>query len=112
MSEQVRVASTARKARLRGQDADVTWLEAALFEADPIGINFEENTDEYRPEAETITLRRCEATNLEDVRQIVHSEFVKWFDESSAGPPERYEQIAGRVWQRWSVGSTLDITND
>lgn len=112
MSEQVRVASTERKARLRGQDADVAWLEAALFEADPIGINFEENTDEYRPEAETIMLRRSEATNLEDVQRIVHAEFVKWFDEGIAGPPERYEHVAGRIWQRWSVESTLDITTD
>ena len=112
MSEHVRVASTERKACLRGEEAEVAWLEAALFEADPIGINFEENTDEYRPEAETITLRRSEATNLEDVRRIVHAEFVKWFDEGIAGPPERYEHVARRIWHRWNVEPTLDTATD
>jgi hypothetical protein len=87
---------------LVGQEDEVDWLEALLFEADPIGINFEDNSDEYRPEAETIQLRRAEASSVADVRRIIHEEFVRWFDEQLAGPPERYEQLARRVWERWN----------
>jgi len=36
----------------------------------------EENLDEYRAEAQTITLRRREARSVEDVRRIAHEEFV------------------------------------
>ncbi len=87
---------------LVGQEDEVDWLEALLFEADPIGINFEENSDEYRPEAETIQLRRAEAHSTADVRRIIHEEFVRWFDDQLAGPPERYEQVARQVWERWN----------
>jgi len=51
-------AAEDRRARLIGRDDEVEWLEAVLFEADPIGINFEDNTDEYRAEAESILLRQ------------------------------------------------------
>jgi len=76
-------------------------ISALLFRHDPIGINFEENTDEYDLEAETILprLRRCHT--LEDAHNAVHSEFVRWFDAGTAGPPERYKQIAAEIWQLW-----------
>ena len=90
---------------LVGQQDDVEWLEALLFEADPIGIASEDNADEYRPEAETIQRRRAEAGSAADVRRIVHEEFVRWFDEHLAGPPERYEQVARRLWERWNSDS-------
>ncbi|MFJ8916848.1 hypothetical protein [Amycolatopsis sp. NPDC102389] len=32
----------------------VASIEVLLFRHDPIGINFEYNTDEYQPEAESI----------------------------------------------------------
>ena len=44
-----------RKALLAGREKEVGTVEALLFRHDPIGINFGENTDEYRPEAETIS---------------------------------------------------------
>jgi hypothetical protein len=74
-------------------------VSALLYRHDPVGINFEENTDEYDLEAETILprLRRCHT--LEDVHNAVYSEFVRWFDADTAGPPERYKQIASEVWQ-------------
>ena len=69
--------------------------------ATPIGINFEDNTDEYEPNRETILprLRNCHSEG--DVLQVVHAEFVRWFDPATAGPPEHYEKIAKDVWQLW-----------
>ena len=86
----------------QGQEGTVAWLEELLFRHDPIGINFEDNTDEYRAEAETIALRRGEVRSLQDVQRVVHEEFVRWFDASTAGPPERYAPIAREVWSLWS----------
>ena len=76
-------------------------IEDLLFRHDPIGINFDHNTDEYRPEAETITLRLPEAATEHDLRRIIHEELVRWFDASIAGPVERYDSIAREVWQIW-----------
>ncbi len=87
-----------RRRRLVGQEEVVSFIEALLFETDPIGINFEENTDEYRPEAETIALRLSEAASEGDLRRIVHEEFVRWFDEQLAGPEVRYQRIATVIW--------------
>lgn len=100
LSAQVQVAGEERREALRGQEADVDWLEALLFEVDPLDINYESNTDEYRPEAETITLRRREASSLEGVHRIVYEEFMRWFGE--VGPPDRRERIANEIWQRWA----------
>lgn len=65
-------------------------LSDILFSEDPIGINFVENTDEYEPEVGTILPRLRDTRSADDVRQIVHEEFVKWFDASTSGPPEKY----------------------
>jgi hypothetical protein len=63
---------------------------SSRFYDDPIGLNFETNTDEYRPEAQSIVIRLPEATSRDEVRRIVHEEFVRWFDPQTAGPVERY----------------------
>jgi hypothetical protein len=87
-----------RRRILVGQEALVARIASPLFDHDPIGINFEENTDEYRLEAETITLRSSEASNESQLLQIIHQEFVRWFDEAIAGPLTRYEQISSEIW--------------
>lgn len=74
-------------------------IEDLLFRHDPVGINFDHNTDEYRSEAETITLRLPEAATEHDLRRIIHEEFVRWFDAGTAGPAERYDSIAREIWQ-------------
>lgn len=83
---------------LAGREALVAELEAMLFRHDPIGINFEENTDEYRAEAETIAIRLPEAHDEVDLLRIVHEEFVRWFDDT-AGDIERYREIAQEIWR-------------
>jgi len=72
-----------------------------LFRHDPIGINFENNSDEYEPEVGTILpkLRTCQSAS--DVLQIVHEEFVRWFDPATAGPKERYVELSAEIWQLW-----------
>ncbi len=101
--ESLRIARDVLKAAYR--DA-FSRLARILFEEDPIGINFEGNTDEYEPEAGTILphLRHCQT--VAEIQGLLHSEFVRWFDASIAGPPERYRRAAERIREemaRWSM---------
>lgn len=88
-SAEVLEAKQKRVAAIRAADevATVDALEELLFRHDPVGINFGENTDEYRPEAETITLRRADVASFEDLRRVVHEEFVRWFGSAIADRP-------------------------
>jgi len=76
-------------------------LTALLFRHDTMGINFEVNEDEYEIEVDTILprLRDCHSEN--DVRGVLHQEFIRWFDAEFAGPEERYTDIAAEVWSLW-----------
>lgn len=76
-------------------------LSEILFRHDPIGINFEDNTDEYNPEAGTILPRLETATTEEQVLQIIHEEFIQWFDANTAGSKENYQALAREVWEMW-----------
>lgn len=76
-------------------------VAALLYRHDPVGINFEDNADEYEPEARTILPRLNNCHSPDDVLQVVHAEFVRWFDSATAGPPEHYKKIASEVWQLW-----------
>ena len=76
-------------------------ISKLLFEADPIGINFETNPEEYEPEVGTIIPRLTQAKSETDVRKIVHEEFCKWFDSRTAGPIEDYGDIASKIWAEW-----------
>jgi hypothetical protein len=95
-SGRIRDAATARKRSLVGQEHIVDALEQLLFRHDPIGINFEDNTDEYRAEAETITLRLPDSSGVDDVQRIVHEEFVHWFDDKLAGLLSATQQSRAR----------------
>ncbi|MCX9011405.1 MAG: hypothetical protein OIN66_09820 [Candidatus Methanoperedens sp.] len=69
-----------------------------LFRNDPIGINFEINTDEYEPEVSTILPRLIEAHSVEDLQKIIHQEFIRWFSADIAGSRAKYARIAQEVW--------------
>jgi hypothetical protein len=73
-------------------------IAALLFRHDPVGINFEENADEYEPEAGTILPRLHNCQSVDDVVRVVHEEFVRWFSADTAGPRESYEEIAFEIW--------------
>ena len=72
-----------------------------LFRHDPIGINFETNTDEYEPEAGTIIPRLKDCKDEEDVLNVVYEEFIRWFDQDTAGSKEKYDLIAKDIWEVW-----------
>jgi hypothetical protein len=74
---------------------------ALLFRHDPAGINYETNTDEYESEVGTILPRLKTCQSAEDVQKVIHEEFVRWFDTSSAGPKEHYIKISKEIWQLW-----------
>ena len=71
---------------------------------DPVGIAFGDNPVEYRPEAETIAARLPRAASVDDVRALVHEEFVHYFDRDVAGPAERYDDIPRELWAAWLAG--------
>ncbi len=74
-------------------------LRRILFTADPIGISFETNTDEYDPEVGTILPRLHDCRSVEDVRNVIYEEFARWFnDDDNVGTPASYQAIAERVW--------------
>ena len=74
-----------------------------LYRHDPIGIAFPDisNENEYEPEAGTIIPRLHEASSSDEARRIIHAEFVRWFDRTTAGQEARYTAIARDVWAAW-----------
>jgi hypothetical protein len=71
-----------------------------LFQHDPVRICDDSNDaqeTEYASEVETILPRLKEATSAQELQQIVYEESIRWFD-ASAGPIERYNQIAHDIW--------------
>jgi hypothetical protein len=83
------------KSKYRGLFEAVSEI---LFRHDPVGINFETNTDEYEPEVETILPRLENCKSISEVRTMIHNEFIRWFDADTAGAEEQYENIAREVW--------------
>ena len=78
-SAEVEASIRERKAVQQKYGASFDDVTALLFRHDPIGINFDENTDEYEPETGTI-LPRLESCTLEpEAETIVLEEFRRWF---------------------------------
>ena len=99
-----------RRSELRQQFKDLyEKVTGILFEEDPIRINYETNTDEYEPEVGTILPRLRGCATAEDVRTVVHTEFVRWFGADIAGPAEKYTSAAKRIWD---VFQEQRITSD
>jgi hypothetical protein len=80
-----------------------------LFRNDPIGINFEVNTDEYEPEVGTILPRLKEAHSPEDLQKIIHQEFVRWFGADIAGSRGKYAKIAQEIWDAYKKQATMSF---
>ena len=96
----VRVANVyASRESIRSAYPDLfARVSEILFRLDPIGINVEDNSDEYEPEVGTIIPRLAYVTTLDAVRFVVHDEFVKWFTAEVAGPEARFTRIAEEIW--------------
>ncbi len=100
--------SEARK-QLRKQYSNLfDQVQALLFHHDPIGINFETNTDEYDPEVGTILPRLRSCTCAQDVCRVAHEEFVRWFGDD-AGPRERYSKIGAEIWDLYRRSQSAEL---
>ena len=76
---------------------------AVLFRHDPIGINFEDNTDEYDPEVGTIPPRLSRCHSSTDARKVIFEEFSRWFGPEIAGDEMKYDAIAAELWLLWTA---------
>lgn len=87
----------------------MTELSAILFRVDPVGLNAEENTDEYDPEARTILprLRDCRASV--DVGRVLQEEFARWFTPDIAARIPDAPALADEIWRWWSEGNGLSL---
>ncbi len=86
-----------RKALSRAYKELLVEVSGILFRHDPIGINFDDNTDEYDSEAETILPRLRADMTVEEARSVVHEELVRWFSHEDAGSEEEYASIAAEI---------------
>jgi hypothetical protein len=82
-------------------------VAALLFRYDPIGISFDTNKDEYESEVGTILPRLKSCHSADEVRRVVHEEFVRWFGSGTAGPLEHYTEIADELWRVWKAHPQL-----
>ena len=78
-------------------------LTELLYRHDPIGLAATgAPKDEYEPEAGTIIPRLKDANGSDDVRRIVHQEFLRWFEaEETIGPEYFYDGIAKEIWEKF-----------
>jgi hypothetical protein len=76
-------------------------VSSTLFKYDPIGINLENNSDEYDPEAGTILPRLSRCYSSTDVRRVVFEEFCKWFGPETAGDEMKYDEASVAIWALW-----------
>ena len=77
-------------------------VSAILFKADPMGINYKDNTDEYNPEATLIIARLGDCSSPNDLAQVLLEVFTENFDSHMAGKdPNAYLGIAKQIWALW-----------
>lgn len=95
--EDIKAAAENRKALKRVYKQLLAEISAILFRHDPIGINFEDNRDEYDAEAGTILPRLRGDMTAEEATAVVHEEFVRWFSHGDAGPEGKYASIATEI---------------
>lgn len=91
----------ARIARSAVQAKDPTLFAAvskAMFDLDPIGINFTDNTDEYDTEAGTVIPRLAVCRSTEDVAQVLLEEFRIWFGIETTRDLATYRALAADIW--------------
>lgn len=98
---EIRAAKERRFAQTATQRDLVAEVSKILFEADPVGINFEDNTDKYDSEAETIVIGLPKTSSSDDVHGLIYEVFVQWFDPVTAGSREKYAAPAAAIWNLW-----------
>jgi hypothetical protein len=91
-----------RKAVIKEYSVLFSPISLLMFKHDPIGINFETNTDEYDAEAGTIIPRLKNAKSEYEAISIVHEEFVIWFGADTAGQRKNYIELGREIWAVWN----------
>jgi hypothetical protein len=77
----------------------VAAVGRAIDEADPIRLlEIGAPGDEYGPEIDAILPRLATVERLDDVTDVLHEEFLRWFGQGVAGPRDGYEAPARRIW--------------
>ena len=98
MAERTRDDIVRERAELRARfGTTYDGLLKLLFEEDPEGISFGDNTDEYDPEVRTILPRLSDCSSADDVQTVVSEEFRRWFGPAPVERSSAYRRIAERV---------------
>ena len=76
-------------------------LSAIIYRVDPVGLNVEENPDEYDPEARTLLPRLGECRSVEDVDRVVRDELARWFTPEIVARSPTCDQLVEEIWSWW-----------
>ena len=77
----------------------VAAVERAINDADPIGLlKGGAPADEYSSEIGAIVPRVVNAQSVDEITAVLYEEFVRWFDDQTAGPRQAYEAPARQIW--------------
>ena len=98
VSERINRARASRQAVQARDPSFFAAVSGAMFKHDPIGINFEGNTDEYDAEAGTVIPRLSMCRSPDDVASVLHEEFQSWFGAETAGTLASYVGLAAEIW--------------
>src|SRR5947207_1353865 len=89
-----------KKARKRAIKELQDVVRCAVNAVDPIGlVAGGAPDDEYDRAVGACVPKLLRATSQEDVQEILHEEYARWFGGEDAGSPEAYAEPAAAVWQ-------------
>jgi len=74
-------------------------ISEIMFELDPIGINFEDNEDEYDSEAEQVLAIVYKVKSVDELEQKIVSLFKSMFSDDDIQENAVYAEIARRIWR-------------
>jgi len=102
INAQLEKARSERKSRVAPYAVLVVDVNECLYRADPIGLAAAGcPPDEYEAEAESIVIRLPEASTSDQLLEVVHDEFQKWFGADVAGSRATYEELSRAIWALW-----------
>jgi|GEM_PF-1357198 len=88
--------------KVRKQDPQLfKAVSAVMFKLDPMGINYQTNTDEYDPEVGLLIPQLKKCSSPDDVAGALFEIFKSQFDADMAGKRERYDGLAKEIWKIW-----------
>ena len=73
---------------------------SVLYQADLAKLCSTDST-EYGPETNTILPMLCRCATVEDVHNLIYSQFCRWFTPSVAGPYDNYRHAAEQIFEAW-----------